>query len=203
MLPRPQTIAAGPVTFKVNVDPSVVPANEPLSGRLLIFMKKDNGKPTDGFGPDMADPEAVYVSGTEVANLTAGKPIEINADALSFPAAFSAAPAGDYLVFALLDRDHSYTYNGPGAGDVYAKVVKMTMPSSGTELTLDKAMPERKIDVPANARLIEFESPMLSAFWGRPIMMKASVILPPSYDKSKGTTLSDRLQRQRLRRHAP
>lgn len=179
------TLAAGPVTFKIKVDPSVVPANEPLSGRLLIFMKKDDGKPTDGFGTDMTDPNAVYVSGTEVANLTAGKPIEINADALSFPSAFSAAPAGDYLVFALLDRNHSYTYNGPGPGDVYAKVVKMTMPSSGTELTLDKAIPDRKIDVPANARLIEFESPMLSAFWGRPIKMTASVILPPSYGKSK------------------
>ena len=26
---------------------------------------------------------------------------------------------------------------------------------------------------------------MLSAFWGRPIKMQASVVLPPSYDKSK------------------
>src|SRR6476661_7787390 len=40
------------LTFKVDVDPSVASAAEPLSGRLLIFMKKDDGKPTDGFGTD-------------------------------------------------------------------------------------------------------------------------------------------------------
>lgn len=177
---------AEPVKFTVKLDASMA-GTEPVSGRLLIFMKKDDGKPTDGFGVDDNDPTAVYVSGTEVANLSPANALEINADALSFPTAFSAAPSGNYLVFALLDRDHSYTYNGPGAGDIYSKAVKLTMPSAGTEVTLGAAIPERKVDVPANARLVEFQSPSLSAFWGRPIMMKASVILPPSYDSSKQT----------------
>lgn len=176
--------AAGPVKFTVKLDASVAGAN-PVSGRLLVFMKKDDGKPTDGFGVDDSDPNAVYVSGTEVANLSPDRLIEIDADALSFPAAFSAAPTGNYLVFALLDRDHSYTYNGPGPGDIYSRVAKVTMPAADTQITLYKAMPERKTDVPANARLIELESPSLTAFWGRPIMMKASVILPPSYDTAK------------------
>ena len=59
------------------------------------------------------------------------------------------------------------------------------MPAGETSLTLSKVLPEQKITVPPNARLIEFESPMLSAFWGRPVKMLASVILPPSYDKEK------------------
>lgn len=176
--------SAEPVKFKVSVD-SAVAGSEPLSGRLLVFMKKDDGKPTDGFGIDQMDPNAVFVSGTEVANLVPGRTIEINADALAFPSAFSSAPAGEYLIFALLDRDHSLTYNGPGSGDIYSKVVKMTLPTSGAELTLYKAIPERKPTVPANVRLVEFESPMLSAFWGRPVKMKASAILPPSYDKGQ------------------
>lgn len=177
--------AADAVRFKISADPSVASAEAPLSGRLLIFMRKPGAKPSDGFGTDFADPNAVYVSGTEVADLAPGKPIEIDPDEMAFPAAFSSAAAGEYEIFALLDRDHSYTYSGAGAGDVYAAVVRANMPATETDLILSKTIPEQKITVPANARLIEFESPMLSRFWGRPIKMLASVVLPPDYDKSK------------------
>jgi len=178
--------AAEPVRFRVSVDAAVA-GGEPLSGRLLIFMKKDDGKPSDGFGVDFKDPNAVYVTGTEVSNFGTASPVTIDADAASFPGPFSTAPAGNYLVFALLDRDHSLTYNGPGAGDLYSAVVKAAMPSGETSLTLFKAVPAPNVSVPPNVRLVEFESPMLSAFWGRSIVMKASVILPPSYDRSKQT----------------
>ncbi len=176
--------SAAPIRFTVKVADKIDGVTAPLSGRLLIFMRKDDGKPTDGFGPDSSDPNAVWISGTEVANLVPGRPVEVDPDALSFPSAFASAPSGNYQLFALLDRDHSYTYNGPGSGDVYSEVVKASSPFATAELTLYKAVPERKIDVPKNARIIEFVSPMLSAFWGRPIKMKASVILPPSYEKS-------------------
>jgi S-formylglutathione hydrolase FrmB len=173
------------VHFKVRLDPAAASASgEPVSSRLLIFMRQSD-KPLETIGTDFADPNAVFISGTEIANLVAGKTIEIDADAMSFPAKFSDAPSGEYQIFALLDRDHSYTYNGPGPGDISSKVVKAAMPADGVELVLSQVTPERKVDVPANARLIEFESPMLSAFWGRPVKMLASVVLPLSYDTSK------------------
>ncbi|MEP6787051.1 MAG: alpha/beta hydrolase-fold protein [Acidobacteriota bacterium] len=174
----------GQTHFRVTIDASLVSADKPVSGRLLMFMKKDDGKPSDGFGVDFTDPNAVWVSGTELTDLHPSKPIVIDGDALSFPGAFSTAPLGQYEIFALLDRDHSYTYSEAGPGDIYSVVVKAPMPAAEISIALSKVVPERKVDVPANARLIEFESPMLSAFWGRPIEMKASVILPPSYDKT-------------------
>lgn len=177
---------AAPMRFSLSVSPELTGADLPISGRLLVFMKKDDGKPTDGFGTDFQNPEAVWVAGIEVSNLVPGKAFEFDPDVMSYPTAFSQAPAGDYLIFALLDRDHSYTYSGPGSGDVYSQVVKAALPAgAATELTLFKAIPPRKIEVPANFRLVEFESPMLSAFWGRPVKMKASVLLPPGYDASK------------------
>jgi enterochelin esterase-like enzyme len=176
--------SAAPVRFKITLDPSAAASSEPLSGRLLIFMTRSD-KPLQTIEPSFMDPDAVWIAGMEVANLTPGKSIEIDPDALSYPSPFSAAPAGEYQIMALLDRDHSYTYNGSGPGDISSAVVKATMPATAVTLTLSKITPERKITVPANARLIELESPMLSTFWGRPIKMQASVILPPSYDKSK------------------
>src|SRR5690606_18119159 len=104
----------------------------------------------------------------------------------SYPAAFSTASAGTYQLFALLDRDHSYTYGGAAAGDIFSSVEKVTMPVSSASLTLSGIVTERKLDIPANVKLIEFESPMLSKFWGRPIQMKATVVLPPSYETKRG-----------------
>ena len=178
--------AFGQTRFKINLDTSAVSFGEPLSGRLLIFMT-NNPKPVEIIGTDYTNPEAVYVSGTEISNFEAGKTIEINADALAFPRKFSNAPKGEYQIMALLDRDHSYTYNGAGAGDIHSPVVKISMPLSAAEttLTLSKIIPERKIDAPANVKLIDFQSPALSAFWGKPMKMQASVILPPSYDADK------------------
>lgn len=176
-------IAAEGVRFRVKLDPAASAGGQPVSGRLLIFMTREQ-KPLETIGPNFMNPDAVWISGTEITNLEPGKTVEIDADALAFPQAFSKAPEGTYQIMALLDRDHSYTYNGPGAGDLVSSVIKTKMPEDETDLTLSKAIPERKIEVPANARLIEFESPMLSAFWGRPVKMEASVVLPPSYDKS-------------------
>ena len=169
------------IRFKVKADDSI--AQAPLSGRLLIFMTS-NPKPQERIDPDFLNAEAVYITALEVWNLEAGVTVEVNPDLLAFPRKFSEAPAGEYQIMALLDRDHSYTYNGPGAGDISSNVIKVTMPAAETELTLSKQIPERKIDLPANAKVIEFESPMLSAFWGRSIKMQATVVLPPGYSKS-------------------
>ncbi|MEP7074474.1 MAG: alpha/beta hydrolase-fold protein [Acidobacteriota bacterium] len=176
--------ALSTVHVRVSLDPSVPVGNASVSGRVLIFMTKSD-KPQEMLEPNFMDPNAVWISGTEVANLSSTKTIDIDADALSFPGPFSTAPAGEYQIMALLDRDHSYTYNGTGPGDIYSVVTKVSMPGNDLSLTLSKVIPEPKIVVPANARLIEFTSPMLSAFWGKPVKMEASVILPPSYDKSK------------------
>ncbi|MGI8812037.1 MAG: alpha/beta hydrolase [Pyrinomonadaceae bacterium] len=174
--------AAEPIRITVKRAPTIDGVAGPISGRLLVFMKK-SGAATDSLGPDFTDPNAVWISGIEVNDLSPDKPITFDPDVDRFPFDFAKAPAGDYQLFALLDRDHSYTYYGADGGDVYSSVTKITLPASSAELTLYKTVPERKPVASANARIVEFESPMLSAFWGRPIMMQATVLLPPGYSK--------------------
>jgi len=177
---------AGSVHFRITLDPSAISGSEPMSGRLLIFMTKSD-KTLQMIEPDYTDPNAVWISGTEISYITPGKAIDIDTDTLSFPAPFSSAQSGEYQVMALLDRDHSYTYNGAGPGDVLSPVTKASMPAAETSLTLSKVIPERKIDGSENARVVEFVSPMLSAFWGRPVKMDATVVLPPKYSETKAT----------------
>ena len=176
--------AAEPVRFKIKVESSLIQANQSLSGRLLVFMTTET-KPLEMISPSIRNPNAVWVTAKEVSNLQAGKTIEINADELAFPAKFSDAPDGEYQIMALLDTNHSYSYEGASAGDLVSNVIKAKMPDDETDLTLSKIIPEKQISILENVKIIEFTSPMLSAFWGRPIKMQASVILPPGYDKSK------------------
>jgi S-formylglutathione hydrolase FrmB len=177
------TAANGAVRFKVNLGSPTALTGGTVSGRLLIFMTQSE-KPLETISPDLTDPESVWITAKEI-DAPAGGTVWIDADDLAFPRGFSSAPAGEYQVMALLDRDHSYTYYGAGAGDLISKVVKVKMPDKETELSLSNTILERKTPVlPSNVKLIDFVSPSLSKFWGRPIHMQASVVLPPSYDKN-------------------
>ena len=107
-------------------------------------------------------------------------------------------PAGDYYVQAVLDVDHSYNYAGRGAGDLVSDVVKLRLPLARTPtLQLKAALPKRdpwELPVDATAQVqetnkaertqsksVEFISPALSAFWGRPVAVRAWVLTPPGY----------------------
>src|SRR2546421_11338753 len=180
-----RALAAERIRSKIDVAPALAPT--PLSGRLLIFMTNQT-KPLEMIEPDFLNPRSVFVTGVEVHNLLPGKVVEVDPDALSFPAPFSSAPAGDYQLMALLDLNHSYTYNGTGPGDLYSEVKRITNlnPSSSQtiELTLMKRVPEETVSDTESVKLVSFESPSLTKFWGRPIRMEAGVVLPPSYAKN-------------------
>jgi enterochelin esterase-like enzyme len=177
--------AAEHLKFKVGINGGL--ASGPVSGRLLIFMTSED-KSLEMIEPDFLNPRSVFLTGIEIHNLEPGKTVEVDPDALAFPAPFSSAPAGNYQLMALLDQDHSYTYDGTGAGDLYSavKVVANLTPSAAQaiELTLSKRVPEHKASDTESVKLINFESPSLTAFWGRPTYMQAGVVLPPSYAKN-------------------
>ncbi|MEO9079815.1 MAG: alpha/beta hydrolase-fold protein [Rhodanobacter sp.] len=145
------------------------------------------------------------VAAREVSHWVPGQAKDIDTDRLAFPAAWSRLPPGDYLVQAVLDVNHDYNYGGRGAGDLVSSVVKVHLPTSSIpSLTLSKALPARgdpwavpdsapqsvRDSVTAarsHANLVDFISPSLSAFWGRPIHMKGWVLTPPGYDAKAAT----------------
>src|SRR5262249_24662359 len=173
----------GRLRFRVGLAPGA--SESVLSGRLLIFMTQSD-KPLEIITPQFFNPKSVWIAGVEISNLTSGKSVEIDPDAVTFPAPFSTAPEGDYQVMALLDVDHSLTYSGIGAGDWRSKVIALAklkpMDSSVVDLTLTERLPDKPaLADTESVKLVTFISPSLSAFWGRPIEMRAGVVLPPSY----------------------
>ncbi|HEY6120618.1 MAG TPA: alpha/beta hydrolase [Pyrinomonadaceae bacterium] len=173
--------------FTVTLSPNL--SSEPVSGRLIVFMTKSS-EPLKVIAPSLFDLEKVWVAAKEVHNLTPGKPIDFNPDDIASPAPLSSAQPGDYQVMALLDVNHSYSYSDMGDGDLRSEVIwaRDLTPSESepVQLALTKRVEdEHPISDTKSTKLITFQSPALSAFWGRPVVMRAGVLLPPSYDTSK------------------
>ena len=187
-------------------------STQPTSGRLLLFAieaktaEAEAKAASDGKSIVVDEVDAnpfrateTSVAAREVSRWMPEQGIDIDVDRLAFPAGWSQLPAGDYYVQAVLDVDHSYNYIGRGVGDLVSEVVKIHLPSASIPtLTLVKALPPGdpwtvSASAPASLReamaaarqhatLVDFTSPSLSAFWGRPIHMRGWVLTPPGYD---------------------
>jgi enterochelin esterase-like enzyme len=169
-------------------------ARGPVSGRLFVFLARKDSVPPDAkeLGPSFFQPEAAYMAAVEVRNLEPGRTVTIDASALAFPGPLASAPAAEYRAQALLDLDHSYAYSGPGDGDLRSAVVDAGAFQPGTSAPVALTLASR-VDDPEPAdtestRHVTFVSPVLSAFWGRPVEMRAGVVLPPSYATSPKQT---------------
>ena len=184
------------VAVPVKLDPSIGGAQ---SGRILVFAQKVNpgDKPSDTVDSEEFKPSDTAIAAREVTALQPGATATIDGETGAFPAAFSSLPAGTYRFQAVLDRNHDYNYAGRGAGDIVSSVVEAALPGPAPVLTLTKVLPEKTLDdilagLPADRaaayrqglsglRSVDFISPALSAFWGRPIHIRGWVALPPGY----------------------
>ena len=172
----------GPLRFKVRVGSGVKGL---VSGRLLVFfgpLQSASEEMTPGFG---ADTQKVWIAARDVMNAGPDTLIEFSPDELVFPAPFSTRRRGDYQVMALLDLNRDYAYSGSSPGDIRSPVISLPdldPAHAGTmELVLNTRVPEPKYNLPPSSEIVDFVSPLLSHFWGRPMHMRAVVVLPPSY----------------------
>jgi hypothetical protein len=189
---------AAPVVFHVSLGQA---SATPVSGRLLVFAKvlgPDDKRPVSWVDMDQIDTHATAIAAEEVAHLEPGATVELDADVMAFPTPFSQLKPGRYAVQAVLDGDHSYNYTGRGSGDLVSGVVEMNLPGDTAQLlTLTTVIPEfdpaqPRSNVPdamkeiyaaakADVHRIDFVSPTLSRFWGRPVTLRGWVVTPPDY----------------------
>ena len=197
--------------FRVTLDGA---SAQPVSGRLLLFAlpAKDAAAQAKGGKVSEIDisefrPTQTAVAAMEVHDLAPGAAVLIDADALAFPEGFSKLAPGDYDMQAVLDVNHDYNYSGRGAGDLVSGVTevpfndKASVPTLRLTRTLTETLQPWTAppDLPAkrreqlakamraarpHSRALDFVSPTLTAFWGRPIHMRGWVLLPPGYSKS-------------------
>jgi enterochelin esterase-like enzyme len=172
--------------FRVTIAKEV--ATKPVTGRLLVMMTSkpvqgDSIKP--GYGEEAHD---VWVAAKEVHDIAPGATIDIDPDEIAYPAPFSTAPAGEYRAMAYLDVNHHAAYKFNNPGDLVSKLASATQinpaATAPIELTVTQKVPDRPVTAIEGTELIDFISPSLSAFWGRPIHIRGVVVLPPNYSDS-------------------
>lgn len=189
----------------VTLDPAV--ASGPTTGRLfVIFGRTDTREPRFQAGSYGG---SVPFYGMDVDAWKPGTAATVGARVLGFPFDDLAhMPAGDYYAQAVLDvytqfhrADghtiwvHADQWEGQhwssSPGNLVSDVVKVHYdPAAHTtvKLALTKALPPA--EPPSDTKWVKhvkMKSELLSKFWGAPVYVGATVLLPKGYDESSST----------------
>lgn len=190
---------AADVRFKITL-PAGYP--HPVTGRVFIIISKtDDPQPRLQVGSWRSHVEFL---GHDVQGLEPGQAIYVDALTMGYPMkSVRELPAGDYYVQALfnvytrfqradgnviwahLDQWEGQQFNR-SPGNLYSQPRQFHLdPLTGYEiqLSLDQTIPA--IAMPPDSsyvKHIKIQSNLLSQFWGQPIYLGATVLLPEGYD---------------------
>ena len=185
LLGRAASIAsAEPVAFRVWLDAAA--AEQPITGRLYVFLsQRTRGEPR--FGSDWFRPEPFF--GLDVATFQPGTSCQIDDRADGFPDKLSRLRPGRYRVQAVLHHDFYSPNPGRGAGNVFGDAVWLDLnPGAGgtIDLVLRHVVPPQRFPQSTWLKEVAIRSELLSEFYGREVIERAAVVLPPSYDHEPG-----------------
>lgn len=198
------SVLAAPLRFEISFPASVQAT--PVDGRVYVVLTRDGKtEPRLQFGKSGGQYRSVPFFGDDVAALAPATTAVIDQRTEGYPVDhLSDLPAGEYFVQAVLNvyttfhradghdvKLHMDQWEGQdfprSPGNLYSEPKKMKIdPASGAtvRLSLDRKIPP--IAVPADTEYVKhvrFESPLLSKFWGHPILIGATILLPRDYDR--------------------
>ena len=171
--------------FGVTLDPAL-PAQP--AGRLLVVLAPAGGATVEPrFLIGRTGSRAVPTIGVDAPPLAPGDRVTLGAAAAAFPLeTLRDLPAGEYRVQAVLatNRDiRRVDAAGNLHGDVRRVALDPNQPAP-VELRLTRRIAdEQPPDETELLRFVRIRSERLSAFHGRPIDLRAGVILPPGHDE--------------------
>jgi hypothetical protein len=174
----------------------------PLTGRVYIFVTRH-----DDVEPRLQvrhESDCTPFFGVDVTALAPGTPAVIDAATLGYPVtSLKEIPAGDYYVQALAnvysefrradghtlwlhdDQWEGQQFN-KSPGNLVSEVRRLRLDPARTDtirLELTRALPP--IELPPDGRWVKhvkIQSAILTAWWGRPMYLGATVLLPRGYE---------------------
>jgi Putative esterase len=177
-------------------------SREPLDGRMLLLISADNSK--EPRFQINEDPNTQQVFGVDVEGLKPGEAAVIDQGVLGYPRrSIAELPAGEYWVQALLHRYETFKRSdghtvklpmdrGEGQqwnsapGNLYSAPRKISVDPKRDEtvtITLDQIIPPiEPVKDTKYIKHVRIQSEKLTKFWGRPMHLGASVLLPEGFD---------------------
>ena len=150
------------------------------------------------------------IFGSDVTQLKPGEAAWLDGATLGYPTrSLAEVPAGDYYVQALLnvytrcrradghtlwvhlDQWEGQQFNR-SPGNLYSEVEKVHLdPSTGYEVSLSLTRVIPPVEIPKDSewvKHVKMQSSLLTKFWGQPIYLGATVLLPKGYDSHPEAT---------------
>jgi S-formylglutathione hydrolase FrmB len=157
----------------------------PIDGRLLVVL--DRGKEPEPWRTiGTTGMTAPPLLGRDVKGLTPATAAVVDQSAVIFPiASLGQLPRGEYRVQAVLDvsRDLKLVYS---SGNLLSDPVTVHIdPARGgvVRLTLNRQFREEDLPDTEHLRFVKLRSEKLSRFHGRPMYLRAGVLLPAGYGR--------------------
>jgi Putative esterase len=184
------SIAADPpktaLKFEVRLAKDVVPAAR--DGRLLIVLSKDkDSEPRHAVGDTGVN--VAPVLGKDVKGLSADTVVVIDQSTIVYPLEHLAKlPVGDYYVQAVFECNRDLQLvDAPG--NLFSQPLKVSLDpaaSATVKLELSQKEPAEKLpDDSEYVKYVKLRSELLTKFHGRPMFLRAAVILPRDFAKDK------------------
>jgi hypothetical protein len=178
----------------------------PITGRVFVAIaQSDRTEPIQQIG-SYTGQTAFFAA--DIDQLAPGRAAAIDGATLGYPADnLKSVPVGDYYVQALVNvytqfhRSDGHTswahmdqWDGQhftrSPGNLFCEVKKVHLdPAAGYNIKLETGKVFPAIDVPADTKWVKrvkIESKLLTAFWGHPFYIGATVLLPKGYDEHPG-----------------
>ena len=172
------TSAVAEVKFELSRPGHIHP--KPFTGRVLVMLGPENSRSPKS-GPDWFNPQPMFA--IDVKDWAVDQPIKLadGPNLISFPAPLSKLKPGKYAAQALMRVNMTTHRLGNGPGNAFSDVVQMEVADNQdvtVKMAITATQPEDTFPEHPRVKLETLESPLLSAFYGRPVRHRASVVLP-------------------------
>ncbi|WP_309378583.1 alpha/beta hydrolase-fold protein [Paludisphaera borealis] len=173
-------VVYAPSGIEFSVDyPAKETEGKSISARVYVMLGRQGSKVDPRTGPNWFRPEPFFAR--DVKDWKPGDSVHIDAESDGFPASLSQLEAGAYRAQAVVRLNPDTAEIGTGEGNLFGPIVEFTSPAKtpdAIKLTVDQIVPPKPFQETDRIKLAECPSPILSAFFGRPIKHQAAVILP-------------------------
>ena len=189
-------VAQSAPRFEITVHESL--QMEPITGRIVLVI----GSSAEPQPRLRISPHGPRLVGVDVNAWSSGDPMVVDEGALAYPAPLTDLPKGDYFVQAVVNvyeevqradghtlwlpmTDGTIQFFSSAPGNLYSEPVPFTASEGGavaievSEIIEARAPPKDTEWV----KHVRIRSTMLTEFWGRPIDVHATVLLPKGFDE--------------------
>ena len=175
-----------PVTINLSVSDEVKELFE-KDGRLYVFLNQNlDVEPMEQIWPFPGSMSHIFAINQSGFNPDGSITIEPDMGwTKTTDWTFSNIPEGEYNIQILWDQDTSES-RIIAPGNLYSEKQKLSVrEATEINITIDQVIAERELTEFDLLRLVDFKSDTLSAWWEKPVHLKASVLLPENYDPAE------------------